>query len=398
VLGADGSGLASDVIEAIDWAIEHRAEYNLRVINLSIGAPVMQPYGDDPLCEAVERAYRAGLVVITAAGNYGRTVAGKNVYAGVASPGNSPYAITVGAIDTHDTATRADDTVAPYSSKGPTRFDLLLKPDVSAPGTRIESAQSSTGVLSTMYPERHVAGIGPNASMQLSGTSMAAAIVSGAAALVLQTRNSLTPSETRAVLQLTSTFLPAAGLLGAGAGMIDVSAAVELADDVRASSYLGRTDVAGLLTGRMTVKGLAALLRANDAPAGHGAGHGAASTQSIRPVVMFWNSRSGASLFPGAVAGETIIWGTSTSDNVIWGTSVSNTIIWGTSAGDTIIWGTSAGDTIIWGTSDTIIWGTSAGDTIIWGTSASDTIIWGTSDTIIWGTSVGEPGLWEPAY
>ncbi len=76
VLGDDGSGSVSDVIEAIDWTIEHRHEYNVRIINLSLGAPVLQPYRDDPLCEAVERAVRAGLVVVAAAGNYGKTVDG----------------------------------------------------------------------------------------------------------------------------------------------------------------------------------------------------------------------------------------------------------------------------------------------------------------------------------
>ncbi len=134
VLGEDGSGLASDVIEAIDWAIEHRKEYNIRVINLSLGAPVLQPYRDDPLCEAVERAVRAGIVVVAAAGNYGQAADGSLVMGMITSPGNSPYVLTVGAIDTHETAQRSDDTLAAYSSRGPTRYDLVLKPDLAAPG------------------------------------------------------------------------------------------------------------------------------------------------------------------------------------------------------------------------------------------------------------------------
>src|SRR6185369_10397709 len=129
VLGDDGSGTVSDVIEAIDWTIEHRNDYNVRVINLSLGAPVLQPYRDDPLCEAVERAVRAGLVVVVAAGNYGRTADGKDVMGGIATPANSPYAIAVGALDIHDTPQRSDDTLAGYSSKGPTRYDLIMKPD-----------------------------------------------------------------------------------------------------------------------------------------------------------------------------------------------------------------------------------------------------------------------------
>src|SRR3954471_18992893 len=230
VLDDDGSGTLSDVIEAIDWTIEHRREYNVRIINLSLGAPVVQPYRDDPLCEAVERAVRAGLVVVAAAGNYGRSADGKSVYGAITSPANSPYAIAVGAIDTHDTAQRSDDTLATYSSKGPTRYDLIMKPDLAAPGSHIRSAESQGSYLSKTYASRHVSGAGANAVMQLSGTSMAAGFVSGAAALVLDARENLTPRNTKTALQLTSTFMPEAGLVGAGAGEINALAAVQLSE------------------------------------------------------------------------------------------------------------------------------------------------------------------------
>ena len=85
-----GRATVSDVIEAIDWTIEHRREYNVRIINLSLGAPVLQPYRDDPLCEAVERAVRAGLVVVAAAGNYGKTADGKSVMGGDHLAGQQP--------------------------------------------------------------------------------------------------------------------------------------------------------------------------------------------------------------------------------------------------------------------------------------------------------------------
>ncbi len=193
VLGDDGSGVASDVVEAIDWAIEHAGQYNIRIINLSLGAPVLQPFRDDPLCEAVERAARAGILVVTAAGNMGRTADGKTVYGAIASPGNSPYALTVGALDTHGTPQRSDDTLATYSSRGPTRYDLLIKPDLVAPGSHVVSAEAAGSYLSKTYPERHVSGSGPNSYIQLSGTSMSAAVVSGAAALLIQERRNLSP-------------------------------------------------------------------------------------------------------------------------------------------------------------------------------------------------------------
>src|SRR5581483_11596945 len=152
VLDETGAGVASDVIEAIDWAIENRRAYNIRIINLSLGAPVVQSYRDDPLCEAVERAVAAGIVVVAAAGNRGVTSDGRTVLGSITSPGNSPSAITVGALDTHGTAVRSDDTVAKFSSKGPTAFDFVLKPDVVAPGTRVVSAEASGAYLSTTNP------------------------------------------------------------------------------------------------------------------------------------------------------------------------------------------------------------------------------------------------------
>jgi serine protease AprX len=118
VMGADGSGLTSDVIDAIDWAIENRARYRIRVINLSLGHPALEGFADDPLCQAVERAVAAGIVVVAAAGNLGKLADGTPVVAGIESPGNSPFAITVGALNTHGTAARSDDTVATYSSRG----------------------------------------------------------------------------------------------------------------------------------------------------------------------------------------------------------------------------------------------------------------------------------------
>jgi serine protease AprX len=355
VLGDDGSGVASDVIEAIDWAIENRRVYDIRVINLSLGAPVTQPYRDDPLCEAVERAVAAGIVVVAAAGNYGQAADGRVVVGGTASPGNDPGAITVGALDTHGTPARSDDTVATYSSRGPTRYDLVLKPDLVAPGSHIVSAESAGSYLARTYPQRHVAGTGTNGYIQLSGTSMAAGVVSGAVALLLEENPRLTPRDAKAVLQMTSSFMPGEGLLASGAGSLNVIAAAELAGP-KANFSLLVTTIAGE---RVSPGGFAFFEPKN--------------SFTVRAFSERKTRRRPQALLRSA----TIIWGTNADDTIIWGT----TIMAAMNVGDTIIWGTDASDTIIWGTStdDTIIWGTVACDTIIWGTIADDTIIWGTS-------------------
>ena len=113
VLGADGVGRTSDVIAGIQWAIANRARYNIRVINLSLGHPVMEPAATDPLCEVVADAVQAGIVVVAAAGNDGIAADGSRILGGINSPGNSPWAITVGSLNTWGTAKRSDDTSRP---------------------------------------------------------------------------------------------------------------------------------------------------------------------------------------------------------------------------------------------------------------------------------------------
>jgi serine protease AprX len=229
VIGADGTGMSSSVIDAIDWAIRNRRRYNIRVINLSLGHAPEESYKFDPMCEAVERAVHAGIVVVAAAGNRGKNAAGQSIYGGIDSPGNDPYAITVGALNTKGTVVRSDDELTTYSSKGPTIIDGIIKPDLVAPGNKIVSAEALGGSLIAENPTLHVAGSDTDAYMTMSGTSMAAGVVSGAAALVLEANSKLTPRQVKTALQYSATFMPGAGLLGAGAGTLNVVAAVESA-------------------------------------------------------------------------------------------------------------------------------------------------------------------------
>src|SRR5687767_3604613 len=216
VLGPDGSGDTSDVVAAIDFAIANRARYNLRIINLSLGHPVFESWRDDPLCQAVERAVKAGMVVVASAGNFGKTPDGRRILGGISSPGNSPSAITVAALNTKGTAFPSDDVVASYSSRGLTHIDGLLKPDLAAPGNRIVAAAAQGSSLVTTFPERIVGGEGSNSFIEMSGTSMAAAAVSGAAALLLNVQPSLSPSQVKLALMAASHRVARASLAEVG--------------------------------------------------------------------------------------------------------------------------------------------------------------------------------------
>ena len=226
VLNADGSGDTSDVIAALDWTVENRHRYNLKIVNLSLGHPVFESYVDDPLCQAVQRATDVGLLVVTAAGNFGKTPDGRPIIGGIISPANSPAALTVGAVNARGTVPRSDDVMATYSSRGPTLFDGLLKPELVAPGNRIVAAAAPGAALPAAFPDRVTGAAGDY--MEMSGTSMSAAVVSGAAALVLGASPGLSPAEVKVVLQLTSSRVPNAGLIEAGTGSVNVAAAVNL--------------------------------------------------------------------------------------------------------------------------------------------------------------------------
>src|SRR5262249_49371505 len=110
VLDGYGQGTDSAVVSAIDRAIDLKDTYNIRVVNLSLGRSIFESYTLDPLCQAVERAWQAGLVVVAAAGNNGRDNSmGTLGYGTISSPGNDPYVITVGAMKDMSTVTRTDD-------------------------------------------------------------------------------------------------------------------------------------------------------------------------------------------------------------------------------------------------------------------------------------------------
>jgi serine protease AprX len=233
-----GRASYSSIIAGIAWILSNQRAHNIKVANLSLGAAPRTGYADDPLDAAVEALWFRGITVVASAGNKGPGPGTVGV------PGNDPYVITVGAYDDNLTAATGDDAVPEWTSRGPTAFDGLSKPDVAASGRRVVSLRAPGSLLDLTLLDRLVG----TKYFRLSGTSMAAPAVAGAAALVLARNPSLTPNQVKAILAHTARPVAGAPAGTTGAGAIDAYAAVQLAPTpgtLRANA--GLTPSAGLV-------------------------------------------------------------------------------------------------------------------------------------------------------
>ncbi|MGZ5380113.1 MAG: S8 family serine peptidase, partial [Mycobacterium sp.] len=214
VAASDGATDVSQVIAGIDWVVAHRNDpgLNIRVLNLSFGTASVQSYQVDPLAFAVEQAWRSGIIVVVAAGNDGAAGTILN------NPAIDPYVIAVGAADHAGTEKRDDDRLADFSSVGsPTRA-----PDLVAPGRSLVSLRAPGSWLDEQYASARVAyGKGEPRFFRGSGTSQAAAVVSGAVALLLDERPALTPDQVKYVLKANADVI-AGSRTAQGAGLIDL--------------------------------------------------------------------------------------------------------------------------------------------------------------------------------
>lgn len=194
VLNKDGYGTYEQVIQGIQWVIKNKEKYNIRIVNLSLLSAVRSPYWADPLNQAVMKAWAKGIVVVAAAGNSGPGPMSVMV------PGNNPYIITAGAYtDNYTPADWGDDYIAPFSAAGPT-LDGFVKPDVVAPGAHMVS----TLLPNTTIVRNHTANWNGGLYFSMAGTSQAAAVVSGVAALILSENPNLTPDQVKYRMQVTA--------------------------------------------------------------------------------------------------------------------------------------------------------------------------------------------------
>jgi serine protease AprX len=219
VADAFGTTDLSQVLAAIDWVVKHRHDHsgpvdlNIRVLNLSFGTDGTQAYTLDPLAFAVEQAWQKGIFVVVAGGNEGYGTTKLN------NPAYDPYVMAVGASDPQGTLDTVDDVVAEFSSRG----DSQRHPDLVAPGKSIVSLRDPGSFIDTTNPGAVVGSAGM--LFRGSGTSQATAVVSGAAALVLQQRPKIKPDELKALLTSTADDLSGADPAAQGAGLLDLAAA-----------------------------------------------------------------------------------------------------------------------------------------------------------------------------
>jgi serine protease AprX len=183
-----GNATVLDVIYGLQFAVEHQAEYNIRVVNMSVDAATPQSYKTDPLDAAVEAAWMHGLVVVVSAGNRGDAPDAVQY-----APANDPYVITVGGLDENGSANPAGDTIADWSSRGTTQ-DGVQKPDVYAPGAHIISVLAPNSEFDSSGCNCIV---GNGQYIQTSGTSMAAPAISGLVADLLQLHPRWTPDQVK---------------------------------------------------------------------------------------------------------------------------------------------------------------------------------------------------------
>jgi serine protease AprX len=200
---ADGSTSEADVVEALQWVYDNRDSTNIRVVNLSLNSTTEGSYHNSPINAAAEILWLNGIVVIASAGNTDETLGYDSIKA---APANDPFVITVGASLEQGTADRGDDTIAGFSAMGKT-LDGYIKPDILAPGKDIISTLSLVSNWRYRYPERTV----DYFYFRLSGTSMAAPMVTGAVALMLQAEPELTPDQVKYRLMNTGDTLAVDG-------------------------------------------------------------------------------------------------------------------------------------------------------------------------------------------
>jgi serine protease AprX len=295
---------------------------------------------------------------VTASGNRGLNPAtGRPGYGGAGVPCNAPSAICVGSLDTHGSIPLDDDRVSDTSSRGPTRFDLLAKPDLVAPGVNIVSLSVKGSRLFNEFEEYRVSGsTGEPQYFVLSGTSMASPVVAAAAALLLQTNEALSTNTLKLALQFTARLVPQTDVLTQGAGALNIPGAVLFAGAINTEAPRGTNWIRHRLT--------------------------AANVDAFGQFIA-WGQRivyGDRFVRPRYAQIHLFRW----DDGLVWAyDSIANNIVWGNES------------ETVWGYAENIVWGNTEDDNIVWGNDETDdNIVWGNGELRgSWASDVVE-GFW----
>jgi serine protease AprX len=304
---ADDRGMAmtSDVIAAADWIVQNKDAYGIRVANFSLHSSLSSSFMYDPLDKAVEKLWLSGVVVVAAAGNYAVNGAPSGV---LYAPANDPFVITVGATD------QTDNEPAPWSAFGYTN-DGFSKPDLSAPGRMFVGSVPATSTMPLERPDR-VVGAG---LMRMSGTSFAAPVVSGAAAVLLARHPNWTPDQVKGALMLTARLVTTGGFnpWANGVGMIDAKAAAVVADPPNPNVALEEFVAADPSGGTVP------------------------SFDSAAWASAAWSSAAWGSAAWGSAAWSSAAWSSAAWASAAWSSAAWGSAAWGSAAWGSAAWGDS---------------------------------------------------------
>jgi serine protease AprX len=329
VMNDQGMALTSDVIAACQWIIDHKKQYNIGVANFSLSGTSPASVMWDPLDQAVEKLWFDGVVVVAASGNYGSDGQPTTV---AYAPGNDPFVITVGADDMSGSVSANNDTAAPWSVYGYT-FDGFAKPELAAPGRYMIGPTPPNSTLATTRPNDVVS----PGYIQLSGTSFAAPVVSGAAAYVLALHPNWTPDQVKGALMLAASPEPNATPMSVGVGLVDAKAAGAVTNPPNANAALDQ-------------------FLAPDPNGG---------TLPIFDTSAWQNA---------ALADPT--WDQAAWGSAAWGSAAWGSAAWGSAAWGSAAWGSAAWGSAAWGSSSlaqslaSAAWGSAAWGSAAWGSAA----------------------------
>ncbi len=321
VMNDQGQATVGDVVKAADWILANKAKYNIKVANFSLHAVNRASVLFDPLDQAVEKLWLNGIVVVAAAGNYGSAAGPSGV---PFAPGNDPFVITVGAADIGTSLGAGDDTAAPFTAYGYTG-DGFAKPDLAAPGRYMIGPVPASATLPLTRPD-HVTAPG---YMQLSGTSFAAPVVAGAAAMLMAQHPDWTPDQVKGALMVTSTPEPRAPKGSLGVGEINIAAA-------RGRLKSPPNPNAGL---NKYVLGLADGSRVFDASAWQRAAKANKAWDAAAWSDVAWSDAAWSD-----VAWSDAAWADSAWASVAWGDVAWSDVAWSDAAWSDAAWADNAGD------------------------------------------------------